>query len=73
LHPYTFQIKDVIRISFLIYSNAPFEKTIPEVDISSIDPKLYESLLPFQKQGICYGIHLQGRILIADDMGILLN
>ncbi len=57
-------------VFFLIYRNAPFEKKIPEVDISSIDPKLYESLLPFQKQGIYYGIHLQGRILIADDMGI---
>ena len=53
-----------------MYRNAPFEKNIAEVDISSIDPKLYESLLPFQKQGIYFGIHLQGRVLIADDMGI---
>jgi SWI/SNF-related matrix-associated actin-dependent regulator 1 of chromatin subfamily A len=50
--------------------NAPFDKSISEVDISSIDPKLYQSLLPFQKQSIYFGIQLQGRILIADDMGM---
>lgn len=45
-------------------------KTIPEVDISSIDAKLYKGLLPFQRESIYFGVHLKGRVLIADDMGL---
>lgn len=49
---------------------APAERNIPEVDLSSIDPKLHQALLPFQKQSVYFGIHLKGRVLIADDMGL---
>ena len=35
-----------------------------------IDPVLLESLMPFQREGICYGISKNGRCMIADDMGL---
>ncbi|XP_012259547.2 SWI/SNF-related matrix-associated actin-dependent regulator of chromatin subfamily A-like protein 1 [Athalia rosae] len=40
------------------------------IDLSAIDSKLVESLMPFQREGICYGISKEGRCLIADDMGL---
>lgn len=56
---------------FFLYRNAPTERIIPEIDISSIDPKLHSALMPFQRQSVYFGVHLDGRVLIADDMGIL--
>ncbi|KAL1496993.1 hypothetical protein ABEB36_008027 [Hypothenemus hampei] len=41
-----------------------------EVDISQIDPNLFETLLPFQLEGLQFGIQREGRCLIADDMGL---
>jgi len=44
---------------------------LPEnIDISDIEPHLYENLMPFQKEGIQYGVSRNGRVLIADDMGL---
>jgi len=44
---------------------------LPEnIDISEIEPYLHENLMPFQKEGIQYGVSRQGRVLIADDMGL---
>jgi len=44
---------------------------LPEnIDISDIEPHLYEQLMPFQKEGIQYGVSRYGRVLIADDMGL---
>jgi len=44
---------------------------LPEnIDISDIEPYLYENLMPFQKEGIQYGVSRNGRVLIADDMGL---
>jgi len=44
---------------------------LPEnIDISDIEPYLYEQLMPFQKEGIQYGVSRNGRVLIADDMGL---
>ncbi|XP_067126580.1 LOW QUALITY PROTEIN: SWI/SNF-related matrix-associated actin-dependent regulator of chromatin subfamily A-like protein 1 [Centruroides vittatus] len=39
-------------------------------DLSVLDSTLLESLMPFQKQGVSFGISLEGRVLIADDMGL---
>ncbi|XP_015607766.1 SWI/SNF-related matrix-associated actin-dependent regulator of chromatin subfamily A-like protein 1 isoform X2 [Cephus cinctus] len=46
------------------------EKKNFEKDLSSIDPKLLEILMPFQRDGICFGIERGGRCMIADDMGL---
>ncbi|XP_015509270.1 SWI/SNF-related matrix-associated actin-dependent regulator of chromatin subfamily A-like protein 1 isoform X1 [Neodiprion lecontei] len=40
------------------------------VDLTSIDKKLVESLMPFQREGVCYGILKNGRCIIADEMGL---
>lgn len=40
------------------------------IDLSNMEPKLLESLMPFQREGICYGISKNGRCMIADDMGL---
>ncbi|KAG7196652.1 hypothetical protein KM043_015990 [Ampulex compressa] len=40
------------------------------IDLTKLDPKLTSSLMPFQREGICYGISKGGRCIIADDMGL---
>ncbi|XP_031779096.1 SWI/SNF-related matrix-associated actin-dependent regulator of chromatin subfamily A-like protein 1 [Nasonia vitripennis] len=42
----------------------------PVIDTSIIDDTLMNSLYPFQKEGIEYGISKNGKCLIADDMGL---
>jgi SWI/SNF-related matrix-associated actin-dependent regulator 1 of chromatin subfamily A len=41
-----------------------------DVDLSRIDKSLLDSLMPFQREGICFGISKNGRCLLADDMGL---
>ncbi|XP_030614198.1 SWI/SNF-related matrix-associated actin-dependent regulator of chromatin subfamily A-like protein 1 isoform X2 [Archocentrus centrarchus] len=43
---------------------------VPEADLSSIDPSLTHSLMPFQRDGVNYAVSKQGRLLLADDMGL---
>lgn len=43
---------------------------MPPIDLSSIDATLREMLMPFQQEGIRYGISKNGRCIIADDMGL---
>ncbi|XP_031368111.1 SWI/SNF-related matrix-associated actin-dependent regulator of chromatin subfamily A-like protein 1 isoform X2 [Apis dorsata] len=43
---------------------------IENIDLSDIDPTLLENIMPFQREGICYGISKGGRCMIADDMGL---
>eukprot|EP00794_Sanderia_malayensis_P003577 gene3577-4081_t len=43
---------------------------LEEVDFSKIGEKLAKALMPFQREGVGYGIHNNGRLLIADDMGL---
>ncbi|XP_019885387.1 SWI/SNF-related matrix-associated actin-dependent regulator of chromatin subfamily A-like protein 1 isoform X3 [Camponotus floridanus] len=45
-------------------------KNILKQDLSKIDKKLVDSLMPFQRDGICFGISKSGRCMIADDMGL---
>ncbi|XP_065896709.1 SWI/SNF-related matrix-associated actin-dependent regulator of chromatin subfamily A-like protein 1 isoform X2 [Dysidea avara] len=41
------------------------------IDLSSrVDDKLVNTLMPFQREGVEFGIHHKGRVLIADDMGL---
>ena len=48
----------------------PRDLTPDQVDIGAIEPYLYDNLMPFQKEGIKFGVSRQGRVLIADDMGL---
>lgn len=41
-----------------------------KVDISSIGDDIMDSLYPFQKLGVQFGVSKKGRCLIADDMGL---
>ncbi|XP_033761887.1 SWI/SNF-related matrix-associated actin-dependent regulator of chromatin subfamily A-like protein 1 [Pecten maximus] len=45
-------------------------RTIASADLSKIDQGLVDALLPFQRTGVEFGIHMNGRVLIADDMGL---
>ncbi|XP_069792189.1 SWI/SNF-related matrix-associated actin-dependent regulator of chromatin subfamily A-like protein 1 isoform X3 [Narcine bancroftii] len=53
-----------------------FEKTHPEplaiieADLSDVDSKLVQSLMPFQRDGVNFAISQEGRLLLADDMGL---
>ncbi|XP_072902445.1 SWI/SNF-related matrix-associated actin-dependent regulator of chromatin subfamily A-like protein 1 [Hemitrygon akajei] len=53
-----------------------FEKTcpepslIPDADLSHVDSKLVQSLMPFQRDGVNFAISREGRLLLADDMGL---
>ena len=40
------------------------------VDLSPVSPSLLEQLMPFQREGLQYGVSRGGRLLIADDMGL---
>jgi SWI/SNF-related matrix-associated actin-dependent regulator 1 of chromatin subfamily A len=40
------------------------------IDLRPIDEKLVSRLMPFQREGVEFGIKNQGRVLIADDMGL---
>ncbi|GMT19734.1 hypothetical protein PFISCL1PPCAC_11031, partial [Pristionchus fissidentatus] len=43
----------------------------PSGDLSSgIDPGLLQTLFPYQKKGVIFGISKAGRVLIADEMGL---
>ncbi|RZB39001.1 SWI/SNF-related matrix-associated actin-dependent regulator of chromatin subfamily A-like protein 1 [Asbolus verrucosus] len=47
------------------------EKTdYSNIDLSKIDSELASALMPFQEEGVRYGIDKNGRCLIADDMGL---
>ena len=53
------------------YCNFQLEKVVPEeYDLSVIPAPLLEHLLPFQKEGLHFGIKNDGRVLIADEMGL---
>ena len=42
-------------------------------DVASLDflpVKLRKALLPFQREGVKYGLEKEGRLLIADEMGL---
>lgn len=44
---------------------------IPHVDLSDkVDSTLVTALMPFQTEGVCFGISRDGRCLIGDDMGL---
>ncbi|KAK2584538.1 hypothetical protein KPH14_006907 [Odynerus spinipes] len=54
----------------IFQKNLNTSNEIPFIDLSPIDPTLRNMLMPFQQEGICYGISKNGRCIIADDMGL---
>jgi SWI/SNF-related matrix-associated actin-dependent regulator 1 of chromatin subfamily A len=38
--------------------------------LNILDPAIGQKLLPFQKEGVCFGVEKQGRVLIGDEMGL---
>lgn len=44
--------------------------SIPQADLSKVDSVLVNTLMPFQREGVNFGVHQRGRVLIADDMGL---
>ncbi|XP_067021741.1 SWI/SNF-related matrix-associated actin-dependent regulator of chromatin subfamily A-like protein 1 isoform X1 [Acropora muricata] len=46
------------------------ELSTSEINLNSVDFKLVEALMPFQRQGVSFSIRHDGRVLIADDMGL---
>ncbi|XP_015909401.2 SWI/SNF-related matrix-associated actin-dependent regulator of chromatin subfamily A-like protein 1 [Parasteatoda tepidariorum] len=69
LQPKTFVIP-LPKFILKIFSNASENRKIDERDLSSLDPKLQKSLLPFQKEGVYFALQRGGKVLIADDMGL---
>lgn len=48
----------------------PHPVEIPDADLSDVDSKLVQSLMPFQRDGVNFAISREGRLLLADDMGL---
>lgn len=44
--------------------------TTNETSLDEIEDTLTETLFPFQREGVCFGIANGGRLLLADDMGL---
>ncbi|XP_078259361.1 SWI/SNF-related matrix-associated actin-dependent regulator of chromatin subfamily A-like protein 1 isoform X2 [Rhinoraja longicauda] len=86
LEDYKLLVEELLKISGVQVEPLPrgvlevflpqFEKTcpdpvaIPEADLSDVDCKLVESLMPFQRDGVNFAISREGRLLLADDMGL---
>ncbi|KAF7400984.1 hypothetical protein HZH66_006168 [Vespula vulgaris] len=59
--------KSVLQI---FQKNLNSSNDISSIDLSPIDATLRDMLMPFQQEGICYGISKNGCCIIADDMGL---
>ncbi|KAM6986962.1 SWI/SNF-related matrix-associated actin-dependent regulator of chromatin subfamily A-like protein 1 [Aplochiton taeniatus] len=61
----------VIQVfSASLYGSQARAAEVPEADLSSIEPSLTRSLMPFQKDGVNLAVFRDGRLLLADDMGL---
>ncbi|XP_051881821.1 SWI/SNF-related matrix-associated actin-dependent regulator of chromatin subfamily A-like protein 1 [Pristis pectinata] len=86
LEDYRVLVEELLKISAVQVEPLPrgvlevflpqFEKTcqeplvIPDADLSDVDSKLVQSLMPFQRDGVNCAISREGRLLLADDMGL---
>ncbi|KAL3273129.1 hypothetical protein HHI36_014583 [Cryptolaemus montrouzieri] len=62
---------DVVKIpQFVLKCLRSPVHDLSKIDLSPIEPELRNSLMPFQREGVAYGIDKGGRCLIADDMGL---
>ncbi|KAK6315521.1 hypothetical protein J4Q44_G00150500 [Coregonus suidteri] len=60
----------VQAFSALFEGSQTWPSEVPEADLSSIDPSLTRSLMPFQRDGVNFAVSKDGRLLLADDMGL---
>lgn len=60
-------VAEIPRLVLRAFSEIPEDY---EVSLNSLDCKLEQALLPFQKDGVRSAVLRRGRILIADDMGL---
>ncbi|NXK96372.1 SMAL1 protein, partial [Formicarius rufipectus] len=60
----------VIRTFAAQLRRSPSQTDIPDADLSVVDSKIVTSLMPFQREGVNFGILRNGRLLLADDMGL---
>lgn len=60
-----------VRSTFLTATPGTL-KELPtsDINLNSVDYKLVKALMPFQIEGVSFGIRHDGRVLIADDMGL---
>ncbi|KAJ9577836.1 hypothetical protein L9F63_025302 [Diploptera punctata] len=64
-------ISELPTLLLRLFSQKSQTPQSPEaIDLSSIDQILLDALMPFQRDGICFGISKNGRCLLADDMGL---
>ncbi|XP_067014077.2 SWI/SNF-related matrix-associated actin-dependent regulator of chromatin subfamily A-like protein 1 [Anabrus simplex] len=69
-------LKDEVSVSPLprmileVLAKSSKEREPSSIDLSRIDPVLLDHLMPFQREGVCFGVSKGGRCLIADDMGL---
>ena len=59
-----------IKVLQIFRKNDTSNNAVKNTDLLNIDPRLVERLMPFQREGVCYGISKNGRCMIADDMGL---
>ena len=57
-------------VNLISKRNGPSMSEDEEIDLSTLGDNLLNSLMPFQREGILFGIRHNGRVLIADDMGL---
>ncbi|XP_011694031.1 PREDICTED: SWI/SNF-related matrix-associated actin-dependent regulator of chromatin subfamily A-like protein 1 isoform X2 [Wasmannia auropunctata] len=68
---YTIHVSRIPEAVLRIFKkNLKSDNQILDQDLSRIDTTLTDALMPFQQEGVCYGISKHGRCLIADDMGL---
>jgi len=62
----------ILCISIKVFRNIQpgVPKTIPNVDLDGVDKTLLTTLMPFQVEGVKFGVSRNGRCLIGDDMGL---
>lgn len=61
---------EILQDDYIDSSNSPSPMDSSPIDWSRIETILLESLFPFQKEGIEFAIKRNGRIILADDMGL---
>ena len=49
---------------------APLARANASARPSSVPPALWQALYPFQREGVEFGLNVDGRVLIGDEMGL---
>ncbi|KAK9883170.1 hypothetical protein WA026_001369 [Henosepilachna vigintioctopunctata] len=62
---------DLIKLPKFVIECVEFpQRDLSSIDLSKVESKLRNALMPFQKEGVAFGIDKCGRCLLADDMGL---